>query len=138
MDEHYKEAAELSDLVDRCFGADSYLSDLTINAVEAAAELGAETTAALEYGLRPHLDALVAGTETADREQLVNYLRYFELTAARLKVTDHKDPLGRVERDFNTDPHIREGVRLRIMAKLEESHGNQPDEQSSEGPTNAD
>ena len=82
------------------------MSDLTTNAVEAAAELGAEATAALEYGLRPHLDALVAGTEAGSREQLVNYLRYFELTAARLKVTDHTDPLGRIERDFNTDPHI--------------------------------
>ncbi len=138
MDEHYKEPAELSDLVDRCFGADSHMSDLTTNALEAAAELGAEATAALEYGLRPHLDALVSGTEAGSRVQLVNYLRYFELTAARLKVTDHTDPLSRIERDFNTDPHIREGTRLRIMAKLEESHRNEPDGQGSEGLSNSE
>jgi len=114
------------------------MSDLTMNAVEAATELGAEATAALEYGLRPHLDAMLAGTEAANREQVVNYLRYFELTAARLKVTDHTDPLGRIERDFSTDPHIHEGTRLRIMAKLEESHRNKPDDQASEGLSNSE
>ena len=138
MDEHYKEPAELSDLVGRCFGTDSHMSDLTMNAVEAAAELGAEATAALEYGLRPHLDALVAGTEAGSREQLVNYLRYFELTAARLNVTDHTDPLGRIERDFNTDPHIGAGTRLRIMARLEASRQEQAEEQPGESGPNSD
>jgi hypothetical protein len=114
------------------------MSDLTMNAVEAAAELGAEATAALEYGLRPHLDALVAGTEAGSREQLVNYLRYFELTAARLKVTDHTDPLGRIERDFNTDPHIGAGTRLRIMARLEASRQEQAEEQPGESGPNSD
>ncbi|HUD05468.1 MAG TPA: hypothetical protein VMR18_00905 [Candidatus Saccharimonadales bacterium] len=133
MDEVYEQPPELSELVDRCFGVDSYMSELTMNAVGAAAEIGAEASAALEYGLRPHLEALADGRD-ADPEQLVNYLRYFELTSARLKVTDHDDPLGRIERDFTADPHVHDGKRLRTMVKVEsaqQEHSNR-DEHSGE------
>jgi hypothetical protein len=125
MDEVYEQHPELSQLVDRCFGVDSYMNELTMNAVGAAAEIGAEASSALEYGLRPHLEALADGRD-ADPEKLVNYLRYFELTAARLKVTDHDDPLGRIERDFTTDPHVHDGKRLRTMVKLEASDQERP------------
>lgn len=120
MDERYEQPSDLSELVGRCFGVDSHMSELTMNAVGAAAELGPEATAALEYGLRPRLEAVAAGTNVGDPEQLVNYLRYFELTAARLKVTDHNDPLARIERDFNTDPRVRDGKRLRTMVRLDD------------------
>jgi hypothetical protein len=125
MDEVYEQPSELSELVERCFGVDSYMSELTMNAVGAAAEIGAEASSALVFGLRPRLEALADGRE-ADSEQLVNYLRYFELTAARLKVTDHDDPLGRIERDFTADPHVHNGRRLRTMVRLEGSEQEHP------------
>jgi hypothetical protein len=119
MDERYEQPVELPELISQCFGEDSAMAALTINTLEAAADLGPETASALEFGLRPHLEALAGGVATADPEQLTNYLRYFELTATRIAVTDHSDPLGRIERDFNSYPHVREGTRLRVALKEE-------------------